>query len=745
MRQVTQRLRDGRIEVADVPLPQLRPEGVLVDVRASLLSAGTERTKVITGRQSLLGKARARPDQVRQVIEKARKDGLRDTIDAVRMRLDQPAGLGYSCAGVVIGAGSRVRDLNVGDRVACGGAGAAHSDVDYVPANLCVRLVDGVSFEEGAFTTVGSIALHGIRQADARLGERVAVIGLGLVGQLAGQILRAAGCSVVGVDLDAELVEKAIENGAVDRGFSRSALSTASPPAEARDCDAVLITAATQSSDPVELAAALARDRARVVVVGDVGLALDRAAWYDKELDLRLSRSYGPGRYDIEYEEHGLDYPIGYVRWTERRNMDAFVGLMAARRIDVSRLVSESVEVEQAPAAYDRLAETTGSMLGVLLRYAPTAHTAMSDAPPDERDRIQSRHAAPTATATVNGVGVIGAGSFAQRVLIPSLRGAGFDLAAIASASGLSAAAAGERFGFGRVGTVDDVIGDPRVGLVAVATRHATHAELAESALEAGKHVFVEKPPAVTHEQLERLRDTRRATGLIVAVGFNRRHAPLARRMREHFADRAEPIELLYRVNAGELDSGHWLNDLDDGGGRLIGEGCHFVDFACWIVGALPSRVGATIGAEPSRPLAAAQRFAVSLSFPDGSVATVLYGAGSSARMGKEYVEAHSGGRSAALDDFRQLTLYGQSRAKRSRTRAQDKGHRAQCVFLASQIAGRAHEEAPDVLETMRVTLDAASPAAQGELLERRHREGDLAPGRGALGLEPGSTEGVSA
>ena len=706
MKQVTQRLRDGSIQVIDVPTPELRPEGVLVDVRASLLSAGTERTKVITGRQSLLGKARSRPDQVRKVIDKARRDGVSEALDAVRIRLDQPGGLGYSSSGVVIAVGQRARDLNVGDRVACAGADYAwHAEINYVPANLCVRLSDEVTFEEGAFTTVGSIALHGVRQADVRLGERVAVIGLGLVGQLAGQILRAAGCFVVGIDVDPEATTRAKENEAVDSSYPRSALTNDSIPSEAAGCDAILITAATTSSDPIALAAALARDRARVVVVGDVGLALDRTGWYEKELDLRLSRSYGPGRYDTEYEERGLDYPIGYVRWTENRNMQAFVDLIATGRINVSRLVTERLAVDDAPTAYDSLAQGTGSALGVLLTYEPTES---SPSPASAAETATTAVAVPRTVAPATAVGMVGAGSFAQRVLIPSLRDAGFDLVTVASRTGLSATAARDRFGFARVDTVDDVISSADVNLVAVATRHASHAEFTERALRAGKHVFVEKPPAIATQELDELRAARADGRGSLTVGFNRRHAPLAARMRAHFSDRSEPLEVIYRISAGPLSPDHWINQLDDGGGRLIAEGCHFVDFAIWLVGCLPSTVSCTMSPQRSQPLAAAQSFALTLAFDDGSLASVFYTAEGAGAVKKEYAEAHAGGRSAILSDFKRLTLFEGSRANSIRSRRRDKGHAAQAVDLYRRITTQGGQpQSPDPLATMAVTFRA--------------------------------------
>jgi predicted dehydrogenase/threonine dehydrogenase-like Zn-dependent dehydrogenase len=686
VKQITQRLRDGKISVIDVPAPVVTPDGVLVDVRASVLSAGTERAKVETGKQSLLGKARSRPDQVKQVIEKAQRDGLRDTVRAVRSRLDQPSPLGYSCAGVVLAVGERVSDIVPGDRVACGGADyAVHADVVHVPGNLCVPLREELSFDQGAFGTVGSIALHGVRQADSRLGERVAVIGLGLVGQLTGQILRAAGCTVVGIDLSRDLVERATRDGAADVGFTRADLGDGEPPAAAGGCDAVVITAAANSTDPVELAARLCRDRGRVVIVGDVTMELPRSTYYGKELDLRLSRSYGPGRYDREYEERGLDYPIGYVRWTERRNIAAFLDLVAGGRVDTERLVTARIEVDDAEQAYERLVADRESPLGIVIRYDETA--------------VESRAPAsrPSPTATGTRIGVIGAGSFAQSTLIPGLAAAGFELKAIASATGRSAHAAQSQFGFERLDGVDELLGADDVDVVAIASRHSTHAELAERALRAGKAVFVEKPPCLTTEELDRLRAATAETGLPLLAGFNRRHAPLAIELRNGIRRPARPFELLFRVNAGALPEGHWLNDPSDGGGRLLGEGCHFIDFACWFAGDLPARVTTSMRAASGQPLATAQSFTVALDFADGSLATVFYSAAGGRQLGKEYVEAHADGRSAVLEDFKR-----------------DKGHAAQFAHLREVVTGRAAPELPDPLDSMAVTLAALRSAESG-------------------------------
>ena len=698
MLQVVQRLKNGRVEVLDVPEPVLSPDGVLVDVCASLISAGTERSKIETGRKSLVGKARSRPDDVRQVVEKARRDGLVETVQAVRARLAEPSPLGYSSAGVVRAVGSRVRGLVPGDRVACAGDGAAHAEVDSVPAQLCVRLPDAVPFEAGAFSTLGSIAMHGVRQADVRLGERVAVIGLGLVGQLTGQILRAAGCTVIGIDLSGELVGLALESGAADVAYVRSALDS-SIPADATGCDAVVITAATASSDPLLLAPELCRDRGRVVLVGDVRIEFPRAPYYAKELDLRLSRSYGPGRYDREYEERGLDYPIGYVRWTERRNMAAFVGLLASGKVDVEPLIRRRVKIAEADAAYEELLAGS-SPLGIVIEYPER-----EPAPPP----ISAR---PSERPATGAVGVIGTGSFATRILIPALARAGFEIGAVASASGVSAQSVAASLDSTRAVTPDELLSDPDLGLVVVATRHDSHAELAARALRAGKAVFVEKPPALNEEELQMLREARDETGLPLAVGFNRRFAPLARELRDHVRGHG-PIELLYRVNAGRLASDHWLSDPLVGGGRLVGEGCHFVDLACWIVGCCPSLVSAHVQPEADLPVAGAQSFVVGLRFPDGSLATILYSAGGASGLPKEYLEAHSGGRSAVLDDYRQLDLRDGRRHRRVRGRGGDKGHLAQFEHLRRVLAGEAVDDEPAPLDTMRVTLQALRAAAE--------------------------------
>jgi predicted dehydrogenase len=523
----------------------------------------------------------------------------------------------------------------------------------------------------------------------------VAVIGLGLVGQLTGQILRAAGCHVVGVDLDESLVEKARQMRSVDIAYHRDALDRIGIPRQAGRCDAVIITAATRSADPIELAASMLRDRGRVVVVGDSHVDVPRAPYYEREIEIRFSRSYGPGRYDREYEERGLDYPIGYVRWTEQRNMAAFLDLVARGRIAVDGLISERISIEHAPDAYERLLSGPGSPLGVVLQYDS------SDRPEPPAPRAASGASTPQPK-----VNVIGAGSYAQRVLVPNLKRAGFSLGAVASAKGMTAKAAADRFGFAAVATPDDAISDPDAELVAIATRHASHASLAQAALLAGKAAFVEKPPCLSDDELEALRSARRASSSPLFVGFNRRYAPFAIALRDHVREPEAPIELLYRVRADPVAPDHWVNDPEDGGGRLLGEGCHFIDFARWVIGASPTSVGCVGAATPIGPIAGAQTFAVALGFADGSVATILYGVGGSQAVTKEYVEAHAGGRSASIDDYRTLTLYGRRGRPVRRVAKQDKGHAAQFAALMAELHSPRRVEL-DPLDSMQTTLEA--------------------------------------
>ena len=715
MKQVTQRLRNGRIELVDVPWPDLDPNGVIVDIRASVLSVGTEKAKVATARSSLVQKARKRPDDVKKVLDKAKSEGITRTVRAVKARLDEPSPLGYSSAGVVVAVGENVRGVAPGDRVACGGdAIAVHAEVAQIPGNLCVPIPGDLPFEQAAFATVGSIAMQGVRQADVRLGERVAVIGLGLVGQLAGQILRASGCIVTGIDLDPQLVSEAVENGSVDQAFGRSSLD-GTLPAELDGVDVVLIAAATPSPDPANFAATLCRDRGRVVIVGDVRLDIQREPYYRKELDLRLSRSYGPGRYDVDYEDRGLDYPIGYVRWTERRNMGEVLRLAEAGLIPLEKLISRTVPVEQAEQVFDELMEAERSPLGIALVYGETPK------PPAQ----PVAKASASASADRFAVGLIGAGNFATQIVAPGLKSAGFKVRSVASARGLSAVGMAERVGGDPV-EVNSLIADPAIGTVAIVTRHSTHASLAVAALEAGKSVFVEKPPALDDEGLAAVATARESSGLPVFVGFNRRFAPLLVRLKDHVTGWG-PIEARFRVNSPLGFGDHWLDDPTDGGGRLLGEGCHFIDLACWLAGDLPVGVAAVAAPESGSSVQLARRFSVSLSFPDGSLIEILYGAAASPKLGKEWFEASASGRTAVLSDFQELELLDGGQSEKVTSRTRDKGHDAQFAAIATALrSGAPGVPGPDPLETMSVTLRAlASARGVGE------------PAQGPVGQSP--------
>lgn len=677
MKQLLQNARSGEIEVAEVPAPQLLPGCVLVRVAASLLSSGTERAASAFANKNLLQKAAARPDLVRDLMAKVRRDGLLSAMQVARARLDQPLALGYSSAGTVIAVADDISDIHPGDRVACAGAGyAVHAEFASIPRLLVAKIPQSseVSFDEAAFTTLGAVALHGIRTADVKLGDVVAVIGLGLLGQLTVQLLKAAGCRVVGIDLVQKRADLALDLGA-DR-------ATASSEAFADLCrgesgengvDSILITADTVSSDPINLAATVARDRARVVAVGAIGLDIDRRLYYGKELDLRVSRSYGPGRYDSAYEQKGRDYPIGYVRWTETRNMEAFLQFLAARKLRLEPLITHRFPVERAISAYDLVTGKTGEpFMGILLSYPgqSSARTLVDLAP-----RSQS-HKSPDLA-----VGVIGAGSFATGVLLPALRKQDdVDLLAVCSASGSHARHAAKQFGFQYCTTdVEQVISDPRCDAVVIATRHHLHAQQVIAALRAGKHVFCEKPVCIQEAELAELVEEYRisVSRPILMVGFNRRFAPMVLRLKSFFSEVHEPLAVHYRVNAGSLPPDHWVNNPEQGGGRVIGEICHFVDLLAFLTGSIPVKVYA----RPLRGVALRNddNVSVIIDFENGSAATINYVANGDRSFSKERLEVFGGGTAAVLEDFRRLELIrrGRKEVVRSRWR-QDKGHEAE-------------------------------------------------------------------
>ena len=706
MKQVVQNYRTGQLTVEELAPPALRSGGVLVRTAFSLISAGTERVIVETAQSSLIGKARGRPDLVRQVFDTFKREGFTSTYEKVKAKLSQSKALGYSASGVVTAVGRDVQEFRVGDRVACAGGGyASHAEVNFVPGNLCCKLPQSVSLESACYTTVGAIALQGIRQADQRLGEAVAVIGLGLVGQLTLQLLKASGCQVLGIDIDQAACELARKSGADSvASDSASARTACDALTSGRGADCVLITAATKSSEPVELAAELARDRARVVVVGLVGMDLPRHSFYAKELDLRLSRSYGPGRYDPDYEEKGRDYPIGYVRWTEKRNMEAFLRLISEGKVNTDLLTTHRFDVAQATQAYDLIMNRGERFCGVVLEYP-----GGDDEPATPRIEVK----ATSAVSGEPGVSFVGAGNFARGVLLPIVRRAkGVQLRGVGAATGLSAKNTADQFGFSYATTdYQQILEDEKTQVVFVATRHDSHAQLTAEALRRGKQVFVEKPLAITDEGLREVAAAARESGGLLMVGYNRRFAPIAVDIKEHFANRASPMTIIYRVNAGQLPGDHWTLDANEGGGRIIGEACHFIDFTQYLTGALPSRVSAEGVSRYLQGGGVDDSTVISLSLTDGSVASIVYTASGDSSVAKERIEIFCDRSVATIDDFRSGTVIHDKRTKSLGRRSQDKGHAAEVAAFLGAVRG--DTGAPIGLESLVATALASFAAVE--------------------------------
>jgi polar amino acid transport system substrate-binding protein len=668
MKQVIQDLRTRELKVADVPPPVAQRGRVLVRTVASLISAGTERSTVEMGNRSLLGKARERPDLVKQVIQKAQSEGVVNTLNAVRAKLGSVTALGYSASGIVIGAGDDVTEFRVGDRVACAGAGyASHAEVLSVPKNLCARLADNVDFESAAFSTLGAIALQGLRLASPTLGDAFVVIGLGLIGQLTVQLLKANGCRVFGIDPDEQKATLALQLGADE---------TCAPDddpqgkvlkwSRGRGADGALITAATSSNQPIEMAGEISRLKGRVVAVGLVGLDIPREIYYRKELTLNISMSYGPGRYDPEYEERGHDYPFAYVRWTEGRNLEAFLDLVADGRVKVAPLISHRFPVEDAERAYQLVTgEVKQPYLGILIRYDPEREI---------EKRIRLSHAQATPESSVS-IGLLGAGSYAKRYLLPNFKAAGAQFQTVATASGVSAREVGEKYGFRYcVSGADEVMDDNDVNLIVIATRHNTHAELAQRALERGRHVFLEKPLALNDEELQRVMEAAARSDRKLLVGFNRRFSPLALAAKEFFSDAHAPLSISYRVNAGRIAPSHWIQDPHEGGGRIIGEVCHFIDLMQFLTGSVTTRVFAEAVASRSEDVVSEDSVFITLRFADGSNGSIAYLAEGDKALGKERVEIFGAGKTFVLEDFRSATLHSAGKEKRIKQRGQDKG-----------------------------------------------------------------------
>ncbi|MCA9951991.1 MAG: bi-domain-containing oxidoreductase [Anaerolineales bacterium] len=716
MKQLLQYIRTGEAVVADVPVPQGGRGKVLVQVAASLVSAGTERMVVDFAEKNLLEKARARPDLVRQTLGKAQSEGVLATWDAVQNRLEQPMALGYACAGTVLAVGHDVEGIFVGDRVACAGSGyAVHAEVVAVPKNLVVTLPDNVDFETAAFTTLAAIALQGIRLSEAKLGEVVAVIGLGLLGQLTVQMLKTAGCRVIGMDIRADRVDLARQLGADAATAAASELeSLGTQYTQGHGVDAVLITADTKSNQPVELAGSIARRKGIVVAVGAVGMHIPRKIYYEKELDFRISSSYGPGRYDPDYEEKGRDYPYAYVRWTEQRNMQAFVQMVASDNTAVQPLITHRFPIADATQAYDLITGKSGeSFLGVLLTYPK--HSDLSNkivlnaksqkiVPDNHAENLQQIR-----------LGVLGAGLFPNATLLPAIKDLeDIQLVGIASNGGISARTTADRFHFDYCTTDSrELFANPDINTVALLTRHHLHAEQVIAGLNAGKHIFVEKPLCLTESELQKIvaayqqtRQQKRPPQLM--VGFNRRFAPYIIELKEHLQTISEPLMLHYRVNAGFIPHDHWTQDVTQGGGRLLGEGIHFIDLLIYLANAAPQRVTAV--ALPDSGKYSQDNFVITLEFANGSIGTLTYAANGDKGFSKEMLELFGGGLAARMDNYRTLHIQqGKKRVKRTARLRQDKGHQAEWAVWRDYLCGKIQHPMP--FESIITTTKAAFAA----------------------------------
>ncbi|HMZ45005.1 MAG TPA: bi-domain-containing oxidoreductase [Anaerolineales bacterium] len=714
MKQLLQNIKNGNTTVEDIPIPTPREGQALIKVAASLVSAGTERMVVEFAEKSYLGKARSRPDLVKQTLDKAKREGIMPTVNAVFNRLDQPMALGYSTAGTIVALGKNMQGFKVGQRVACAGGGyATHAEYNVVPRNLLTPLPKNVDFESAAFTTLGAIALHGLRLAEPQLGENVAVIGLGLLGLMTIQLAAAAGCNVLGIDLDPKRIKLASSLGleAVSRQNAESA-SAAHFATANRGFDSIIICADTPSNDPVELAGVIARDRAKVVATGAVGLNFPRKIYYEKEISFINSRSYGPGRYDSNYEENGNDYPIGYIRWTEGRNFQAVVDLMASGKLKVTPLISHRFDIIEGVKAYEVITgKRKEPFLGVVLKY------------PEEKMKEERKIVFPSIahrSSSVVKLGVLGAGLYANATLLPVLKdNKDYELIGIASSGGLHAQHSGKKFGFQyATSSEDEIINDPKINTVAILTRHDTHADLAIKALKAGKHVFVEKPLAINSNQLSVVsKQLLKTDHCLLTTGFNRRFSPLARSLKSQLASLQEPKHLHYRVNAGFIPANHWTQDEAIGGGRIIGEACHFIDTLTFLVGALPVKVSAQ--ALPNNGKYREDNVSMTFTFADGSIGVVDYLANGDKSMPKERLEVFCGGMVAILDDYVSLNVVKDGKRKEEKG-AQDKGWRGEMAAFAEAVQGKGEAPIPygQIIAVTKSTFAAVESIRSGNPVE---------------------------
>lgn len=711
MKQILQFLKTGATEVAEVPVPRVSSGSLLIQTSQTLVSAGTERMLVEFGKAGWLEKARQQPDKVKMVLDKIRTDGLQPTLEAVFNKLDQPLPLGYCNVGRIVAVGSGVTGFDMGQRVVSNGK---HAEVVSVPVNLCAAVPDAVSDEAAAFTVLGAIGLQGIRLAQPTLGETVVVTGLGLIGLMAVQLLRAQGCRVLGVDFDAEKLALAHQFGAevVDLSAGQDPVAAAMEFSRGRGVDAVLITAATKSNEPVHQAAQMCRKRGRIVLVGVTGLELSRADFYEKELSFQVSCSYGPGRYDPDYEEKGFDYPVGFVRWTEQRNFEAVLDMMADGRLDVAPLISHRFEIDEAAKAYEVVAGSEPS-LGILLRYTGVQLT-------DTDRTVSLRSASSGGEASVSDsqgtvgnvprVSFIGAGNYATAVLIPAFKAAGARLQSVASSGGVSSVHAGRKYGFAETTTdSDQLFTDEATDAVVITTRHNSHARFVVQALAVGKHVFCEKPLCLTLEELAEIEAAwaEREPGdrRVLMVGFNRRFAPQVARIKSLLGGVTGPMSFVMTVNAGAIHADHWTQNLEVGGGRIVGEGCHFIDLLRFLAASPIVAWGRS-----AMNSATQDTVTINLEFADGSIGTIHYFANGAKAFPKERLEVFAQGRVLQLDNYRKLTGFGWPGFKKMNLWRQDKGQRACAAAFVEAIhkGGLAPITVDELFEVSRVSIELA-------------------------------------
>jgi predicted dehydrogenase len=707
MRQILQSLQDGEVEGMEIPCPALAPASVLIRTVSSVISSGTERMLMQFGKSGWIERARQHPDRVKLLLDKARTDGVAATIESVQSKLSQPIPLGYSSCGVVVKVGPQVTEFRPGDRIISNGP---HAEIVTVGKNLCARVPDSVTSEAAAFTVLGAIALQGIRLAQPTLGESVAVVGAGLIGLLTIQLLRAQGCRVLAIDLDRNRLKLAEQFGArtVDLAAGHDPITAAERFSNGRGVDAVLITAATKSNEPVHQAALISRKKGRIVLVGAAGTQISRDDFYKKELSFQVSCSYGPGRYDSSFEEAGQDYPFPFVRWTAQRNFEAVLEMLASHRLDVEPLITHRFAFNQANEAY-QVIETGEPHLGIVLQYPAVA----PEAEPALLGRTISIFSAAPRTSDSVKIGLIGAGNYALRTLIPAFQKAGAQLETVVSRAGVSAATAGRKYGFHAAGTdADAVFADPLINAVVIATRHDSHARYVVEALRAGKSVFVEKPLALDSGELDQIEKVYQASiesghAPRLMIGFNRRFAPHVVKMKALLAGMQRPNAVVITVNAGQVPPDHWTHDRLIGGGRVIGEACHFIDLLRFLIEA-PAQTQVTTHMEASK--SSTDDLSLSLSFENGSIGTIHYFTGGHKGFPKERIEVFCGGRVLQLDNFRTLRGWGWPGFRSMKLWRQDKGAAAMAqAFIASvRQGGPSPIPFDEIVETTRLTIQAS-------------------------------------